>query len=545
MKDFVYITGHKNPDSDSICSAIAYSELKNKTSNLKTIPIRLGAINRETQFILDYFKVEAPQLIETVKTQVSDLNIDNTVPISPNISVKSAWTIMKKHGVKTLPVVDENDSLLGVVSLSNLTSNYMDIWDNYILSKSGTKMENIIDTLSAKPLYMNEKDPKLKGKIIIAALAPNEVKNSVDKDDMVICGNREDSQITAIENKASILIITGNHSVKENIIELAKANSCSIITTPHDTFTASRLLIQSIPVKYVMTKNNVVGFNTEDFVEDIKEIMLETRYRSYPVTDKENKVVGSISRYHLISENRKKVILVDHNETSQSVHGLEDAELLEIIDHHRIADIQTGLPVYFRNEPVGSTATIVATMFFENGIRPSRKIAGLLSAAIISDTLLFKSPTSTEIDKFMLNRLKEIANINVEEFAKQMFKAGTSLEGKTPEEIFNQDFKCFTINDYKIGVSQVGTMYIESFLPIKESMLKLMDTICKEQKFNILMLMVTDILNGGSELLVSGNDKEIVEKAFNIKLTEPYVYLPDVVSRKKQIIPPITTAINA
>lgn len=545
MKDTVYITGHKNPDSDSICSAIAYAEFKNKTSSLKAIPVRLGELNRETKFIMDYFNVEIPELIETVKTQVSDLNIDNTVPISPDTSLKMAWNMMKKYGVKTLPVVDENDSLLGIVSLSNLTSNYMDVWDNYILSKSGTKIQNILDTLCAKQVYMHNENPKFKGKIIVAALDATEIKNLVETGDIVICGNREDSQLSAIENGASILIITGNHSVKENIIKLAKSKKTSIISTPFDTFTASRLIIQSIPVKYVMTNEKITGFNTDDFVDEIREIMLETRYRSYPVTNKDNKVIGTISRYHLISKNRKRVIIMDHNEKSQSVHGLEDAEVLEIIDHHRIADIQTGLPIYFRNEPVGSTSTIVATMFFENGLRPSKKVAGLLCAAIISDTLLLKSPTSTSIDKIMLSRLSDIANLDIENFAKEMFKSGTSLEGKTPKEIFSQDFKIFSIKDYKIGVSQVGTMYMESFLPVKDDILTLMNNICTDQNFNLVILMVTDILNGGSELLVVGENSSIVEKAFNVKLDGPSIYLPDVLSRKKQIIPPLTSAINS
>ncbi|WP_138202596.1 putative manganese-dependent inorganic diphosphatase [Haloimpatiens lingqiaonensis] len=545
MKDKVYITGHKNPDSDSICSALAYAEFKNKTSSLNAIPVRLGELNRETKFILNYFNVEIPTLIETVKTQVSDLDIDNTVPISPDTSLKMAWSMMKKYGVKTLPVVDENDSLLGVVSLSNLTSNYMDVWDNYILSKSETKIQNILDTLCAKPVYMYSDNPQLKGKIIVAALDANEIKNLVEPEDIVICGNREDSQLSAIENGAALLIVTGNHSVKENIIELAKDKKTSIISTPFDTFTTSRLIIQSVPVKYVMTNEKIIGFNTDDFVDEVREIMLETRYRSYPVTNRDNKVIGTISRYHLISKNRKKVIIMDHNEKSQSVHGLEDAEVLEIIDHHRIADIQTGLPIYFRNEPVGSTSTIVASMFFENGIRPSKKIAGILCAAIISDTLLLKSPTSTSVDKLMLNRLSDIANIDIEDFAKEMFKAGTSLEGKTPKEIFSQDFKVFSIKDYKIGVSQVGTMYIESFLPVKDDILTLMDNVCKDQNFNLVILMVTDILNGGSELLVVGEEKDIVERAFNVKLDGPYIYLPDVLSRKKQIIPPLTSAINS
>ncbi|MFD3157460.1 putative manganese-dependent inorganic diphosphatase [Haloimpatiens sp. FM7330] len=545
MNDVIYITGHKNPDTDSICSAIAYAEFKNKTSNKKAIPVRLGEVTRETQFALDYFNVEPPKLIETVKTQVSDLDIDNAIPISPEISLKMTWNMMKKHNVKTLPVIDENDKLLGLVSVSNLTSSYMDVWDNYILSKSNTKLENILETLCAKPIYLNDENPKFNGKIMVAAMEPCHIKEVVEKGDIVICGNREDAQKSIINCRASLIIISGNHIVKDTIIKLAQKNQCSIIVTPYDTFTASRLIIQSIPINYVMTKDKIISFSTEDFVDEIKDIMLDTRYRSYPILDKNRKIIGTISRYHLISKNKKKVILVDHNEKTQSVDGLNDADILEIIDHHRIADIQTGLPIYFRNEPVGSTSTIIATIFFENGIRPSKKIAGLLCSAIISDTLLLKSPTSTGVDKLMLNRLAEIANIDIDAFAKELFKAGTSLEGKTPHEIFNQDFKIFNINNFKIGVSQIGTMYIESFIPVKDSMMDLMNKKCKNENFDLLILMVTDIFNAGSELLVIGNHKEIVEKAFNVNLTDSFIYLPDVMSRKKQIIPPLTSAINS
>ena len=293
-----------------------------------------------------------------------------------------------------------------------------------------------------------------------------------------------------------------------------------------------------------MSKDNIVSFSTEDFVDEIKDIMLETRYRSYPVVDKNNSVVGSISRYHLISQNRKKVILVDHNERAQSVHGIEDAEILEIIDHHRIADVQTFSPIYFRNEPVGSTSTIIASIFFENGIRPSKKIAGLLCAAIISDTLLFKSPTSTNVDKLMLKRLSEIAGIDPEKFSREMFKAGTSLRDKTPEEIFHQDFKVFTVNNLKVGVSQVGTLDLEIFQPLKEDMIKLMEKKVRDNNFALLVLMVTDIIQGGSELIVAGEEKELVTRAFGAKLEGNTIYLPGVISRKKQIIPPLTSAMS-
>ncbi|WP_411679153.1 putative manganese-dependent inorganic diphosphatase [Clostridium thailandense] len=541
MSDVVYITGHRNPDTDSICSAIAYSEFKNKMG-LNAIPIRLGEVSRETQFALDYFGVKAPKLIETVKTQIADLDIDTVTPISPETSLKSAWSMIRKTNVKTLPVIDDEDKLIGLASQSNITSCYMDIWDTNVIEKSETRLENILDTLSAKCVYAAEDNLKFAGKIVVAAMHPENAEEFIDSGDLVICGNREDAQNVILTNGASLMIITGNHVVSDEILERSKEVKCSIIVTPYDTFTAARLITQSIPVSYIMAKDNLICFKTDDLIDDVREVMLQNRYRSYPVLDATGKVVGSISRYHLISEDKKKVILVDHNEKAQSVHGLEDAEIIEIIDHHKIGAIETGNPIYFRNEPVGCTATIVASLFFENGIRPSRKIAGLLCSAIISDTLLFKSPTSTNTDKLVLKRLSSIADIDPEKYGKEMFKAGSSLEGKTPDEILNQDFKPFTMNDIKVGVGQISTMDTEGFEAIRNDIVQLMEKRCENEGFGLILLLVTDILEGGSELISIGSYNNAVEKAFGVTLKDNCAYAPGLMSRKKQVIPPLNAA---
>ncbi|MEE0932127.1 MAG: putative manganese-dependent inorganic diphosphatase [Clostridium sp.] len=545
MKDIIYVTGHKNPDSDSICAAYAYSEFKNKIGETKTVACRLGDVNQETQFILDYFDAEAPKFLNTVKLKVEDLQFDNISPISPDISLKTAWTIMRDKNIKTLPVADENNHLLGVLSVANLTSCYMDIWDNRILAKSNTTLDNIIDTLSAKVCYVNEDIKFFPGKIAVTAMQPDTMTEHIEEGDIAIVGDREEAQAALINLNVSLMIVTGGYAPSEKIISLAKEHGVTVIVTQHDSFTASRLIVQSIPVGYVMVKENIVSFTTDDLVDDIKGVMAETRFRSYPVLDQNGRVVGTVSRYHLISNHKKKVIQVDHNERGQSVDGLEDAEVVEIIDHHRVADIQTNNPIYFRNEPVGSTSTIVAKCFFENGIRPSRKAAGLLCGAIISDTLLFRSPTCTPQDKYICKKLAEIAGINIEEFAKKMFKAGTSLKGKTVEQIFNTDFKPFTIEGTKVGISQVNTMDIEGFMPLKEEMLNYMDQKAKEAGLEMVMLLLTDILNEGSEILVTGAKPEIVEKAFKITLKDKGAFLPGVLSRKKQVVPPITNAITS
>ena len=545
MKDIIYVTGHKNPDSDSICAAYAYSEFKNKIGETETVACRLGNVNQETQFILDYFDAEAPKFLNTVKLKVEDLQFDNISPISPDISLKTAWTIMRDKNIKTLPVADENDHLLGVLSVANLTSCYMDIWDNRILAKSNTTLDNILDTLSAKVCYTNEDIKQFPGKIAVTAMQPDTMSEHIEAGDIAIVGDREEAQTELINLNVSLMIVTGGYAPSEKVMSLAKEHGVTVIVTQHDSFTASRLIVQSIPVGYVMVKENIVSFTTDDLVDDIKGIMTETRFRSYPVLDENGRVVGTVSRYHLISNHKKKVIQVDHNERGQSVDGLEDAEVVEIIDHHRVADIQTNNPIYFRNEPVGSTSTIVAKCFFENGIRPSRKAAGLLCGAIISDTLLFRSPTCTPQDKYICKKLSEIAGINIEEFAKEMFKAGTSLKGKTVEQIFNTDFKPFTIEGTKVGISQVNTMDIEGFMPLKEEMLNYMDQKAKEAGLEMVMLLLTDILNEGSEILVTGAKPEIVEKAFKVTLKDKGAFLPGVLSRKKQVVPPITNAITS
>ena len=545
MKDIIYVTGHKNPDSDSICAAYAYSEFKNKIGETETVACRLGNVNQETQFILDYFDAEAPKFLNTVKLKVEDLQFDNISPISPDISLKTAWTIIRDKNIKTLPVADENDHLLGVLSVANLTSCYMDIWDNRILAKSNTTLDNILDTLSAKVCYTNEDIKQFPGKIAVTAMQPDTMSEHIEAGDIAIVGDREEAQTELINLNVSLMIVTGGYAPSEKVMSLAKEHGVTVIVTQHDSFTASRLIVQSIPVGYVMVKENIVSFTTDDLVDDIKGIMSETRFRSYPVLDENGRVVGTVSRYHLISNHKKKVIQVDHNERGQSVDGLEDAEVVEIIDHHRVADIQTNNPIYFRNEPVGSTSTIVAKCFFENGIRPSRKAAGLLCGAIISDTLLFRSPTCTPQDKYICKKLSEIAGINIEEFAKEMFKAGTSLKGKTVEQIFNTDFKPFTIEGTKVGISQVNTMDIEGFMPLKEEMLNYMDQKAKEAGLEMVMLLLTDILNEGSEILVTGAKPEIVEKAFKVTLKDKGAFLPGVLSRKKQVVPPITNAITS
>ncbi|NLB20987.1 MAG: putative manganese-dependent inorganic diphosphatase [Clostridium sp.] len=544
MKNTVYITGHRNPDSDSICAALAYAEYKNKTDENHYIPVRLGDINRETYFILAYFGVEQPQFIENVRLQVSDLNIDKIAPISSDITLKMAWNIMKMNNIKSLPVVDETETLNGVVSVSNVTESYMDVWDNMILGKSQVTVNNLLDTLTAETIYIDKKRRHFYGKIYSLSSTPDNLKKVIEEGDIILTGDRKEFLDVALENKASLIIITSSGQMDKEQVKIAQENNVTVITTPYDTYTASRLISQAVPVSYVMSKGDIIYFSSDDFIGDIQNTMAETRFRSYPVVSEENKVIGTISRFHLISGEKKRVILVDHNEKNQSVEGLGEAEILEIIDHHRVADVSTSSPIFFRNEPVGSTSTIVANIFFENGIRPSKKTAGLLAAAIISYTLLFKSPTSTNVDRVVLDRLAKIANLDVEDFALEMFKYGTSLAGKTPEEILKQDFKVFTYDDKKMGVSQVYTMDNETLDDLKEPIKKAMEEMTKSNGYNLQVLIVTDIYKEGSEIIAVGKQKDVINKAFNVQMENDSVYIPGILSRKKQVIPPISAVIN-
>ena len=543
MNKKIYVLGHKNPDTDSICSAIAYAELKRKLG-LAATPGRLGEPNQETEFVLKYFEVELPERIETVKKQVSDLNMDVVPSLSPEIPVKTTWNIMKKTNLKSLPVVDDYERLIGVVTLSDITEKYMDAVDNNILAASKTPLANIADTLNAKIISGGQSDFDTTGKVLIIAAEPSQLDAFIEKGDIVIAGNRQDSIMRSIELGANCVIMTCCNEIAASIIDTAKKHGCILMTTQADTFTTARLINQSIPIGYVMTTSNIVKFDFDDFVDEVKETMMTTRFRSYPVVDNSNKVRGFISRYHVISQNKKQVILVDHNEMNQTVQGIEEAEILEIIDHHRLGDIQTGKPIFFKNEPVGCTSTIVANMYFDSGIRPSKKAAGLMCSAILSDTLKFKSPTCTYLDSVTAGKLAEIAGIDIDSYSMEMFKAGSTLKGKTPREILCKDFKEFEFNKSRIGIGQVYSIDIESVEDIRDAILSFMSSYCTNGNYDLIMLLVTDILNQGSEVFFVGDLKEIVGKAFDIQTKENSVYLPGVVSRKKQVIPYIANALE-
>lgn len=545
MKDVVFVSGHKNPDSDSICSAIAYADFLFKIGRYNAVPVRIGEINKETEYILKRFNVEAPVLLKTVKQTVEDLDYDKVTVFSKELTLKTAWSLMKQQNLKSAPVLDDHSQLLGLLSTSNIIEGYMDEWDSKILKEANTPIENVIDTLDASILYLDKDLKTIKGEVHIAAMTAEEALKRIHAQDVVIVGGDRDEAINhLVKANISLIILTGSLTISDELLEKCKAAHISIISTPYNTFMASQQIIQAIPVEYVMQKGGLATFSTDDTVDYVKEVMSETRYRSYPVLDFMGRVVGSISRFQVLNGMKKKVIQVDHNERSQSIDGIEEAEILEIVDHHRVADIQTIGPVMFRAEPVGCTATIVAKCYKENGVEIPQDMAGLMLGAIISDTLLFKSPTCTPTDTKIARELAAIAGVDIKEFGMSMFKAGTSLAGKTVEEIFNQDYKKFSFGDLSVGVAQVNTMDIEGFASYKKDMLAYMESVAKDNHMEFTMLLLTDVINATSEVFVAGPRPDYVATAFKVELVDQQASLPGVISRKKQVVPVITEALT-
>ncbi len=547
LNNTVYVIGHKNPDTDSICSAICYAELNNKISDKHFIPMRCGDINSETEFVLNYFNTELPDYVDNVYTQVNDVEYRHTKGVSDNISIKSAWEIIAKDKLTTLPVVDEEDNLKGIITIKDIAMSYMEVYDNYILSTASTPYSNVIDTLNGEMIAGNTDDIITKGKVLIAAANPDLMEAYIEKNDIVILGNRYEAQLCAIEMGAQCIIVCDGSPVSHTITNLAKERSCTVISTFYDTFTAARLINQSIPIRHFMKTNNLITFSNDELIKDIRSVMAKYRYQYYPVLNDSGKYTGLISQRNYLNANPKKVILVDHNERSQAVDGIDEAELLEIIDHHRLGGIQTMNPISFRNQPLGCTATIIYTIYTEKNVEISPKIAGLLCAAIISDTLMFRSPTCTDYDKATCEKLAETAGIDILEFATELFKAGSNLGNKTEEEIFHQDYKVFSAHGIKFSVGQITILADNTLNQIKSRMINYMKSAYKSSGTEMLFLMLTNIITESTTLLYysekDGMDS-LVTRAFGVPAEDNSVLLTGVVSRKKQVVPELIKAIN-
>lgn len=536
-KEKIYVIGHKNPDTDSICSAIAYADLRQKVTGQVHEAKRAGHVNDETAYVLDRFGVEAPKLLTDVRLQVRDLDIHEMQGLKPNASIRDTWERMRQEQAKTLPIV-KDDELVGVVSTGDIAKSYMDVYDSEILSKARTQYRNIVKTLNGTMITGNEHGYFMRGKVAIGASSPNLMEEFIEKDDLVILGDREEAQACAVNIDASCMVICKDAEVSPKLIQKAKEQSIVIIQTPYDTFTTARLINQSIPVKFYMTSGPLIMFRMNDYVDDIKDIMAKKRFRDFPILDRHGRFKGFISRRRFLGASKKKVILVDHNERSQAVDGIEEAEIIEIIDHHRLGDIETVSPITFRNQPVGCTATIINQMYEENEIEVPREIAGLLCGAIISDTLLFRSPTCTPLDERTAKKLAKISDIDLEQMAQEMFNAGSNLKGKSAEDICFQDFKQFTVNDTIFGVGQITSMSKEELAAIRDMMTEHLPKVLEAHNLNMIYFMLTDILAESTELLCVGTGaRGIALSAFDLPDNAKSLILKGVVSRKKQLIP--------
>ncbi len=547
QKKKVWIIGHKNPDTDSICAAIAYADLKNQIGDGCYESKRAGQVNEETKYILDHFGVPAPGFVPDVGAQVKDIEMRKIAGVDSHISMKKAWELMKEENVVTLPVIKEEGELDGLIITGDIATSYMDVYDNEILARARTQYKNIIETLEGTLLEGNEHAYFTKGKVVVAAASPEMMEEHIRDDDLVILGNRYEVQLCALEMNASCIIVCAGAKVSQTIRKMARERGCVLIVTPYETFTVARLIHQSMPIKYFMRREHLITFKLEDYVDEVKETMSKERHRDFPILNEDGKYVGMISRRNLLNMKKKSVILVDHNEKSQAVDGIAGAEILEIIDHHRLGSLETMSPVFFRNQPLGCTSTIIYQMYQEKGIAIPKKIAGLLCSAIISDTLMFRSPTCTQIDRMVAEDLARIADVNIEELAKNMFQAGSDFKSKSPEEIFYQDFKTFFLADLEFGVGQISAMSREELEEVKEKLMPYLDKVLSERKLNMVYVMLTNILEESTYLIYQGgNALQIAERAFHVHLTEggDSLLLRGVVSRKKQFIPSVMAAMQ-
>ncbi len=543
------VIGHRHPDTDSICSAIAYAEYKRRTAEGEYEARRAGEINEETRFVLDYFKQEEPRLIENVNTQIKDIEVRKMPGISRDITVKKAWDIMMENNITTLSIVDENEMIEGIITLSDLAKSYMNIRDNSILAVASTKYENIIDTINGRMIAGDKEDVFNKGKVLIAASDLDKIEAHITAHDLLIIGNRYDAQLLAIKKGVECIIVCLGAEVDEKIKKLADDFAVVVISTDYDAFTVARLISQAMPISYFMKTSSLVVFEESDYIDNIRDIMASVRYRYFPVLDKNGRYMGMISKRNMLGAKGKQIILVDHNEKSQAVKGMEHANVLEIIDHHRLGSMKTTAPVYFRNQPLGCTATIIYQMYREQKLDIPPDIAGIMCSAIISDTLLFRSPTCTEMDEYVGRKLADIAGINIEEYAQEMFAAASQLGEKTDEQILGQDYKQFNMGSKLIAIGQLSLLNTEELENLKERLLPYIKNVLRSADEDMIFFMLTSILEQNTTLLCVGKGaKKLVQKAFDMpedaKDEDGFVLIKNVVSRKKQLVPALTIAVH-
>ena len=540
----VVVIGHRNPDTDSICSAIAYAELKNRTSTLVCEPRRAGKMNQETEFVLKKFGVTPPRMCTDVNPKIRDVDYREMPGIPGSTSLRRAWKIMRDQQIDTLSITSADNELEGIITVKDLATANMDVFDTAVLAKSRTSYKNILETLNGTMVVGDADAVCTTGHIKIGTATPEMLESSVEKGDIVILSNRYESQLCAIEKEASLLIICNGAKVGRTIQRIADETGVAIMTTPVDTYAAGKLISQCAPISYYMTRDNILKFTLVTPVADVLRVMAKVRHRYFPILDEEGKYCGMVSRRNIINLQKRRIILVDHNEATQAVEGFDQAEILEIIDHHRIGSLETSGPMYFRNQPVGCTATIITQMYDENGVDIPPQIAGLLLAAILSDTLAFRSPTCTPVDENTAKRLAKIAGVDIEEFSTEMFEAGEKLDGKTPEEVFLQDFKVFMCGDIRFGVAQGSYMTRKNLQAAQALLQPYLEEARNKQNVEDLYMLLTDVPKEESVVICNGRyAAEVLSDGFDTQPAADASWtLPGVVSRKKQFIPALMTA---
>ena len=532
--DPIYVTGHRNPDTDSIVAAIAYASLRNALGDREYTAACLGRVSDETQLVLNHFGFEPPQLITNVYTQVQDLGFDRPPILSAAVTVDLAWNeLQARKELRAIPVAKDDGTLWGLISREDIASYNMSLNNSCTLDK--VPLFNVLSVLEGKVINdAGEYLDTVSGEVVLAIPETREDKMFSNTNSVVICGNQPDMIRQALEQNVNCLILCRTELDAE--LRAIETSTC-IIYTPFDAYKATRLIFQSTPIGRICTTKDLVCFHLDDRVDHVKEAVWKIRKPCYPILDENEKIVGILTRYHLLRPRKKRVVLVDHNEASQSVPGLEEADILEIIDHHRLADIQTNNPIFVRNEPVGSTNTIIASMFQDKGLIPSEKLAGMMAAAILSDTVMFKSPTCTVRDIRTAERMARIAKVSLDELGKKIF--AESVEGKTTSELLYTDYKEFQIAGHNLAVSQITCLDSASLLSKKTELLDQMKCISKETGASLVILMLTDVLLEGSYLLYVGDD-DIISQAFDVTPKDNEVFLPDVMSRKKQVVPSLS-----
>ena len=540
----VVVIGHRNPDTDSICSAIAYAELKNRTSTLVCEPRRAGKMNQETEFVLKKFGVTPPRMCTDVNPKIRDVDYREMPGIPGSTSLRRAWKIMRDQQIDTLSITSADNELEGIITVKDLATANMDVFDTAVLAKSRTSYKNILETLNGTMVVGDADAVCTTGHIKIGTATPEMLESSVEKGDIVILSNRYESQLCAIEKEASLLIICNGAKVGRTIQRIADETGVAIMTTPEDTYAAGKLISQCAPISYYMTRDNILKFTLVTPVADVLRVMAKVRHRYFPILDENGKYCGMVSRRNVIALRKRRIILVDHNEATQAVEGFDQAEILEIIDHHRIGSLETSGPVYFRNQPVGCTATIITQMYDENGVDIPPQIAGLLLAAILSDTLAFRSPTCTPVDENAAKRLAKIAGVDIEEFSTEMFEAGEKLDGKTPEEVFLQDFKVFMCGDIRFGVAQGSYMTRKNLQAAQALLQPYLEEARNKQNVEDLYMLLTDVPKEESVVICTGRyAAEVLSNGFESRPAADGSWtLPGVVSRKKQFIPAMMSA---